>query len=376
MSWIKSYAALPFCAAVAVFAPIASASAAYAPQLVVTPSAPTLGARGATVSLKATAADDPTARSVVYVPLGYAVGHPAVDAPIGSATATLTTAAGQERTVSGTIVGAAAADYAANTCVQKPDSVWVVKLAVGSTVVQIPLLVAAAPQSAVLFAATTLTACWPAPNAVAGLRFSSLTFELAAGALRGPTVAGTYRWRAQSTPWAAAGAAPATPPAENPGGAVEAQSLVEVPVVHSLSAKLIVRSTPIDVKVSRVVNGKRLTVTEQRRLITRFAQLQGIATQADEPLVGVTADVLGGTAPTTARRLTTVTTDANGTFHTLIQISTMAKKVYFRTRIALDTRDLGATACVQSFGPAVPCVSATAGPLTVDSKLVRLDVVR
>ena len=62
-------------AATLLFVPASPAAAAYAPRLLVTPSDAPGGA--ITVDLRAPVAERATARTVVYVPLGYRSGAPA-----------------------------------------------------------------------------------------------------------------------------------------------------------------------------------------------------------------------------------------------------------------------------------------------------------
>lgn len=364
----KALVALVLGSALLLPLPISSAAAAYAPRLIVTPASPGSGTADITVALQGTAGDDVTARSVVYLPLGYHTRRPAVGVQLGTARLSAVTPAGGLTTLTGAVSVVAAADYAGSTCSAGADAVWLVEVARSSTVIRIPLLVTPAPQAAATFAAAAITACWPAPGTpeARGLRPTSLTFVLGSTAVTSPTAAGTYRWRAQLTPYGAA-----TGAGENAAAAVEAQSLVLVPPTLRLSAKLTLRRTPVDVKVTRTVNGRPLTVVEHRVLVTRFASLTGSATEADAGLQDAPVDVLGASSPTQLRRLTQVTPDARGAFATLVQINTNAKAVTFRASLELGVRDRGAAACVASFG-ALPCVSATSGALTLTSQAVRL----
>lgn len=344
------------------------AAAAYAPKLVVTPAAPRSGTSGVTVELLGADADDTTARSVVYLPLGYRAKPVAPGVEVGPARLTAVTATGSLETLAGSVTGASAADYAASACAPSPATVWLVTVKRALVTITIPLLVAPAPATATTFASSTITACWPGPGSAeaSGLRPVSLTFALGGSALTAPAARGTYRWRTLFTPFAAGTTT------ENPAGSVESQSLVLLPAALRLSAKLVVRRTPVQVKVTRTVNGRPVTVVENRVLVTRFAALKGTATEADAGLAGARVTVLGGSLPTRLRDLTEAATDARGAFSTLIQINTTAKTVTFQAQLELAMRDRGASACIASFGATVPCTSASSGKLSLGSTLTRL----
>ncbi len=364
----KTWVALALGVALLLPLPISSAAAAYAPKLIVTPASPGSGTADVTVALLGAAGEETTARSSVYLPLGYRTRRPAVGVQLGAAHLNAVTPAGGLTTLSGTVTAVAVADYASSTCAAGADAVWLLEVTRNRTVISIPLLVAPAAPAASTFAAATITACWPAPGApeLRGLRPASITFVLGSSAVTAPTAAGTYRWRAQLTPFGAAAGA-----GENAAGTVEAQSLVLIPLALRLSAKLTVRRTPVDLKVTRTVNGEPLTVVEHRVLVTRFASLTGSATEAATGLHNAPVDVLGASSSAQLRRLTQVSPDARGAFATLVQINTTAKAVTFQASLELEVRDRGANACIASFGT-MPCVSATSGALTLTSRAVRL----
>ena len=364
----KAPAALLLGIALLLLSPIATAAAAYAPRLVVTPASPWAGSSALTVELLGTSGEDTAARSVVYLPLGYRAMPVAAGVPIGPARLAVVTTTGAVATMSGTVTGANPADYATSACAPGPAAVWLVEVARGGVTFRIPLLVAPAPVAASTFAVSMITACWPVPGAAetAGLRALSLTFGLGGSALTAPTASGTYRWRAQLTPYATGATT------ENAAGTVESQSLVLAPPALRLSAELVVRRTPVDVKVTRTVDGRQVTVVERSVLVTRFAALTGTATEADAGLAGAKVALLGGSSPTRLRELTEVTADARGAFTALIQINTTAESVTFRAELDLAARDRGAAACVASFGATVPCSSAGSGKLSLGTALVRL----
>jgi hypothetical protein len=365
----KARVALVCGVALLLLLPVSAAAAAYAPQLVVTPASPGSGTAGVTIAVLGTSGQEATARSVVYLPLGYRTRRPAAGVLIGKASMTAVTPAGGLTTLSGTVTAAAAADFANSACAAGFEAVWVLEVLRNRTLIKIPLLVAPPPAAAATFAAATITVCWPAPGATAvrGLLPTSLTFALGSSALTAPPAAGTYRWRAQLTPYTAGAGG-----GENVAGTVEAQSLVLTPAALRLSAKLTMRRTPVDVKVTRTVNGRPVTVVEHRVLVTRYASLTGTATEGDAGLEGAIVDVLGASSPTKLRGLTQATADARGAFATLIQINTTAKTVYFSAQLELAVRDRGTAACVASFGATVPCVSSSSGVLSLTTPVVRL----
>ena len=375
----KAWVALLFAGALLLPVSSSPAAAAYAPKLVVTPASPGSATADVTVALLNTSGDEATARSVVYLPLGYRTKRPAAGVLIGRASLTAVTPAGGLTTLSGAVTAAVAADVAGSSCAPASASasasapasgtVWLLEVSRNRALVRIPLLVAPAPQAAATFAAATITACWPAPGAteLRGLLPSSLTLALGSVALTAPTAAGTYRWRAQLTPYT-----DGADRSENVARTVEVQSLVLIPAALRISATLTMRRTPVDVKVTRAVNGRPVTVVEHRVLLTRYASLTGTATEADSGIEGTPVDVLGASSATRLRGLTQVTPDARGAFATLIQINTTAKTVYFRAELELGVRDRGVAGCVASFGASVPCISASSGALKLTSPLVRL----
>ena len=66
----KAWVAFVFGVALLLPLPSASAAAAYAPKLVVTPASPGSGTADVTIALAGTAGEEATARSIFYLPLG------------------------------------------------------------------------------------------------------------------------------------------------------------------------------------------------------------------------------------------------------------------------------------------------------------------
>jgi hypothetical protein len=365
----KAWVGLLCVGVVAAFVPVSpSTAAAYAPLLLVTSDLPAGGAPSTTVSVSPAASDAPTSRSVIYVPTGYVIANPASGATIGSAAATAVTTSGATVTLTGSLVAAAAADYASSPCAPGPAAAWIAQLAGAGSSIPLPLLVTPAAASAAPFASTTISSCWPAPGSsqAGGLRLVSLSLTMGGAALSPPAAAGTYRWRAQLTPFAADGVT------ESPGAAVEAQALATLPAALSVATTLVVRRSPIVVTVVRTVNGKRLRVKERRVLVTRLANLQGSATINGGPLAGAAVELWGGSSAAGLKRLTQVTSSASGAVHALIRIATSGKSVFFQARTALASVDNGPAGCLASLNASLPCVSATSAGLAVTSPVVRL----
>ncbi len=353
-------------AALVLLVPASPAGAAFAPKLVI---APTAAPGGTTVELRATAEDDLIARTTLYVPLGWKTAAPAPGQLIGSATGTALAADGTTVMLAGRVTGATA-DAASGACVPGGSTVWLLQLGTGATQLSIPLVVGSPSGDATGFATATVTACWPAPGspAATGLRLTGIAFGLASNALAPPSTPGAFRWRALVTPFAAGGTS------ESTAASVEAQSTLQLPTALTLSARLTVQRTPTTVKVTRRIGGKTVTASERRVIVTRFADLSGQLLGRDPAAAtaGPVIELLGGTKPTPLTSLARATPATGGAYVLRIQLDTAAKTVTFETRAALALRDLGAGSCTPSFGTGVPCVSATTPALTLTSTRVAL----
>lgn len=355
--------------------PARPAAAAYAPRLLVTPmdaataaqassTTPAATGGGVVVDLRAPATDDPTSRFSLHAPLGYRMLRPTVGQPVGTASGLAVDGTGAIVVLRGTVVGGAA-DAAAAACAPAGTAVLLLQLARPGALLRIPIVVAAPGAAVATIAAATLTGCIPSAESAdaGGLRLVAATFGLGSTALRGPTVAGTYRWRALFTPLAAA---------ETAAASVEAQSLVRSPARVTAAAKLVVQRTPVDVKVTRTIGGKPVTAVERHVLVTRFADFSGLALEGDAGLADAEVAVTGGTAAAALRSLTQAAPAADGSWAVRIRIDTAAPAVFLQAKVAVALRDLGAEACTPSFGATVACVGATAPALKLESPVVRL----
>lgn len=349
-----------------VFAPAAPAAAAYAPRLTVVPASGGAGSAETTITVAAGQADAATARIVLVVPAGYRVGTAALGEIVGTASGTAVAANGAVVTLGGRVIGAAPGDTG-GSC-SSGSARWILQLARGTTLLRIPLVVGDAPAAAAGAAAASVTACWPAAAAPesGGLRLLSATFTLSPTSLAGPDAAGAYLWRAQVIPFTAGAAT------ENAAGAVESQAVVAVPGAVVVTAKLALTRSPVAVKVTRTVNGKAITVTERRTLVTRFADISGTVGGAGSATAGTAVDILGGTGSGSLQPLAQAKAGADGSFSARIELDTAAKTVTFQARVAATARDLGAAGCTASLAAAVPCAGATASSRPVASAAVRL----
>jgi hypothetical protein len=169
-----------------------------------------------------------------------------------------------------------------------------------------------------------------------GNKFVSMS--LAIDKLGAPTAAGSYVWRSLWTPFASDSSGTL-----NQAASVEAQSMVKLPGgVLTLNGK---RAGTVHVRVT--LSGKLLVDAE--------------------PIGGWTVAIRHGVKPTKLGPLGNVKTNGAGAFSKLVNLK---GPQYFQVGATTGGGDLGATACVASFG--VPCVSATSGKIAVVSRLIHL----
>jgi hypothetical protein len=323
-----------------------TAAAALTPTFAVT--GPRLGADsafGPTVSISAPATDDALARLTIYVPLGYTLSAPASpSSTIGTVTATASVAdAGNvTQTVKGSIVGTPTATDA----VCDPGAhvaTWNMNLTVpGGGAIAIPMYVDQAAGSETAFAAYRVVVCLPPPDvpagtpgrAALGAKLVSARFNLDAFTGDGD---GEQVWRSLWLPYGKGTGQP------NPDGAVEAQSIVRVPTVVTLSAK-------------RIKGKKATTVT-----------LRGSVKEAGNGIGRVAVTIGSGQSAAKLKRLRVVRTATNGSFSTRASIT---KATWFGATAQVPQRTLAATFCRPTFG--VPCVSATLGASRVVGKAIKV----
>ena len=217
--------------AAAVAALALAAPAAAQPDLIVIPYVTALGRTADTeVDLDLSGAAAPTQRVEVYVPAGYRL---AVGEPVGTSVGPVALAVGAAAatTLTGSAVVADPAQHAADACAPGAHAaVWLLNLTrpqAVSIVVYVDPLAADDP-----LGAYRLTACF-APDVLPGVAGSSLrglSLEIER-ALTNPSQAGSHRWRAFVTPYAAGSAVP------NPATQFELRSLSFLPVALSLKGR-------------------------------------------------------------------------------------------------------------------------------------------
>jgi hypothetical protein len=229
-------------AAAVALAVTALAAASYRPSMGIFQATYKPGGAGAvTVVVAQETSDDPTARIVIYVPLGYTVnlGQPA-GTTIGSVLAGVQILdLGPNRLpLEGPVMTDTPTNYTSNPC--SPglhEAVWTLNAALpGQPANPIPVYVdhTVGPEAA--FSSAKLTVCFRDPTLPAsdprrspsGLKFLDATFTVR-GVFRNPSKAGTNLWRSAFVPYTPGTGSP------NAAGAAEAQAVVPMP--YSISAK-------------------------------------------------------------------------------------------------------------------------------------------
>ncbi|MGH3003417.1 MAG: hypothetical protein ACRDM1_12300 [Gaiellaceae bacterium] len=343
-------AALFACAACCTLAFAGPALASYSPKLIVSG-----GGGPATVEVKVAAADAPTARVVIYVPLGYRVGSPQVGTTLGKVRATA--AAADLNGAVLTLVGdLRVVDPATFTAVQKQteqlcldgstaSQVWDMHVSAVGQVLDIPLYVIAASPTEKAFAGTKLEVCLPPPDVPVGTPGRStfgaklLSASFTSSAIAGPASAGEYRWRTLWTPYVPLKGTP------NLAGSVEAQALVRSPARITQKA------------VAQRRQAGRVTVT-----------VAGKVTEHGVPVTGARVAVYTGGTKSKLHRLKTVTTNAKGVYVARVVVK---RPQWFRSVVGVPLRDLHATGCTPTFPPA-RCIDATVGAYRLTSAFARV----
>jgi hypothetical protein len=309
-----------------VAAPAAAASAA---RVVVSAGSSTLGA-ATSARIDLDAGDTPAAFAALYVPAGYGVvsGQP-TGATIGSVASGEAELGGVVEQLTGSLVvrdpASAAADAAAVACgAPGAPAGWALELATSQGSIAVPVVARPATES---FAAFRLDLCFGA----AGLTLHSVKLTLPA-LVQNPTAAGVYAWRAVLVPPGSGGA----------GSAVEARSLLAVPVRVSLAGRY-----------------------DARR---QQAVLAGVVTAGGSPLAHATLPLFATSGGRGGVRSGSVTTDGAGRFSVRRAVH---KRTSFRVSGSLRAQDVTATSCGDPIAPG-GCVSATRSELAAESPSVRV----
>jgi hypothetical protein len=297
---------------------------------------------GPTLSLSTQATDDAVARLTIYVPPTYTLASPASpSSTIGNVTATalVADAGNASQRLKGTIVGTPPANVTAACDPGTHVATWAMNLTVPgvATALTVPMYVDQATGAETAYASYKVVVCLPPPDVPAGTagraplgaKLISATFNLDnfTGGGNGENV-----WRTLWMPYAK-GTGQA-----NPGGSVEAQSIVRVPTVVVLAAKK----------------------------AKGFVTLSGSVRETGNGIGGVSVTIATGTRSTKLKKLRVVRTVANGGFSTRVKATKVA---WYGATAQVPQRSLGASFCKATFG--VPCVAATVGASRVVGKALK-----
>ena len=198
-------------------------------------------------------------------------------------------------------------------------AVWLMRIAIDNSVLEVPLFVDRGEFDSTLQASYTLTGCFGAPAATRGLRLVWL--DVVTGAFTNPPEKFTYLWRALVTSYGADNA-------PDPGSAFEVQSNVELPGAVTLKTHY---------------DAARGVVT-----------LSGTVIAGGEPWGGETVSFFSPAKPPSTTPFRTVPVDRTGRF----SFSTPWKKTAW---IQASAAIMIARDCVPSTDTA-PCVYATFSP--------------
>ena len=312
----------------------------------------TVGASAATVvEIKGENTDAAPLRISVYMPQGYAANlGAAAGTQIGTVSATFQALIVSPETVVGVdgtvVVGDRTSEVLRSAAVKCTGTaahvaVWLLRVVVAGQTLELPVFVDPTTGSEATFSAAKFVLCLANPyeqaqpagsRAVAGMKIIDAKLTLSAGVFTNPPSAGTYIWRSVTAPWTANSALP------NEAGAVEAQSLANIPSALSLKAN--VRT------VRRKKRGRTIVANSVLLSGSLLENLNGIAGAK------VTLFANGKTAGSTM-------TDARGSF---ARVEALAKKAALKATATVPTRE---TACVSplpaTFAPAGCAAALIAG---------------
>jgi hypothetical protein len=328
------------------------------PQLLVRGASAT-GASGATVvEVKEAKEDAAPARIAIYIPPGYAASTTqAPGTQIGTVHADLQALAISPDAIiqaDGTLLTADPSTFLTNTCAPGMHAaVWLLHVSVTGQTIDVPVYVDPTSGAEAALGVTKLVLCLsnpyeqatpPTSRAPFGVKIIDARLTLAAGTITNPAAAGPYLWRTVITPWTINGATP------NAVGTFEAQSLVNLPIKASLSAK--VKTTR---RVTRVRGKRRVKVANSVLLSGRLLEiLNGV------PGAKVAFFANGKSAGT-------ATTNASGTF---TRTMALARKTAFRASIVVPVRNISCITPLPATSAPGGCVSATLSGYTITTATV------
>src|SRR5215208_287149 len=261
------------------------------------------GAVGTDVTVAQTQADDPSARIVIYAPIGFsATLNQAVGAQLGTVTGQVFAAdLASLVPVEGPITVAdktnAQLMASAKTCtgVETHDAIWILTVSAAGSTLPVPAYVDVVNLP---FASAQITFCLAHPSTVT-FKISLLNATLhLTNVFAPPAAGGSFRWTMVATPWD-----PATP-ALNAAGTIEAQAIDRTPVSASLSVKRLTKTKRVKHKGHRDIR------------YSYSARLTGQAQAGGAVAEGVSVDIFAGT-----KKVATATTNSNGSFSLTLKLA-------------------------------------------------------
>lgn len=362
--------ALFSCAVLAGLAFAGGAFASYAPRLVVASITPQAAGSGGPVRIGVVtaSADDPTAKTQIYIPTGYQIASPAPGTKLGDVTATASAAdlGGALLPLTGELDAIAPNTSAAAQCGVTASQYWDLHMMAAGQTLDVPVYVvtASAGEQAAGYQAK-LVVCLPPPDVPAGTpgratfgaKLLSATFGVSA--ITEPVASGDYRWTSLWTPYNPGKGTP------NAAGTVEAQSVRHIPTQLALT-----------------VTRKKLTTTKTVKVHGKKHKVKTIRTQ-----VHFSAKVTESGQPATTATVTTTAGGkkvggASGSFILTTSTATVTATALVNHSLAIPTgtqpaatdlsyADLGSGGCVATaaFG-GLPCEDATVGASSVHGSVV------
>jgi hypothetical protein len=336
-----------------------SALASFDPRITVTAPPTAGGTPLVTIAVKSNQADDPIAKTTIYVPLGYQVRSAAVGTKIGTAGAHAVAAdlAGTVLSLRGDLLVGDPRSFASQQarCVgnESVEAVWVLHLTANGQTLDLPVFVVRTVAGEAVIAQRKIVFCLPPPDVPTGtpgrLPFGAKIVDLTVtdSAIASPAATGEYRWRALTTPYTPGTGQP------NAAGTREVQAIVRIPTQLTISFA--------ESKVVKRTSAGRRTWTLLTITGTLSENLAGIARRP--VVVKYTFTPTGG-----LMRLEAATTSKAGLYTKTLLVR---RSPYVLATATIPARDLRAAGCTQTFAP-VPCTSATVGGSTVTSRRVKV----
>ena len=324
-----------------------SAAAAYSPRIVVL----NLTGDQTQIEVSQDPTDDPTARVVIYAPLGAAaVLNQPVRTQIGQVTASVIAAdlGGIALPLEGRVEVADPAQFAAppaNLCTgRRHEAVWILVLSASGQELRVPVYVDRTAGAEASFSSLKLTICLPPPDVPAGTpgratfgaKLVRATMTLNGVISTAQSGGGDVRWSGIFTPYTPGRGTP------NAAGTVQAQSITRITGNVRLTSKLITSGKGRKRRTSVRLSGSVPTAGARTRV---------------QLLVGT-------------RRVAEVTADAQGRFSKTLAIS---RTTSFRARALVPQADVTSNGCT-SVGVTLPCTRVIRTAFTVTSRTVKVTV--